>query len=68
MKNNKILLSILALAVITAFIFTSCLPKTQVAVVKSKAVMEKMADDTYNALKEIIRGFAGEVVRKALFN
>jgi hypothetical protein len=43
-------------------------PKTQVAVVKAKAVMGRMEEGTYEAIKVIISGFASETVRKALFN
>ena len=43
-------------------------PKTQVAVVKSKILMKKMGDDTFNAVKVSISGFASETVKKALFN
>ena len=43
-------------------------PKTQVAVVKAKAVMKRMEEGTYNAIKEIVSGFASETVKKALFN
>ena len=43
-------------------------PKTQLAVVKARAIMKNMDDATYGAIKEIIGGFATETVRKALFN
>ena len=39
-------------------------PKTQLAVVKARAIMKNMDDATYGAIKEIIGGFASETVKK----